>query len=157
MECVSGFFFSLFGRGVAQSWEEPVLERRGALNSAHDVAEEVIRRWQSCRRGAVQSKERAHGPSWAISFAKNSEWGTTACLASSRLATSAESHLFTRSAAAVHFKTTYECPKEEEPMLCFLDCVLKFIAGGCIVEDHDIRNPRSRRFYQFFNFELLAE
>ena len=151
MECVSGFFFSLLGRGVAQSWEELAVELRGALNSAHEVGGEVIRKWQISRR------ERAYVPSWAISFAKNSDWGNSAGLASLRLATSAANHLFSRSSAADHFKTTYECPKEEEPSICFLDCVLKFSADGCIAEDNDIRNPMSCRFYRFFNFELLAE
>ena len=42
------------------------------------------------------------------------------------------------------FKTTYECPKGEEPRLRFLDCVLKFSAGGCIVEDHDIYGTQGR-------------
>ena len=157
MECVSGFYFSLFGRDVAQSWDDLAVELRWALNSAHDVGGEVIRRWKSCRRDAVQAKEREYGPSWAISFAKNLDWGAIAGLAASMLATSAENHLFSRSDAAAHFKTTYERQKEEEPMLCFLDCVLKFSAGGCIVEGNDIRNPRSCRFYQFPNFELLAE
>ena len=36
-------------------------------------------------------------------------------------------------------------------------CVLKCSAYGRIAEDNDIRSPMSRRCYQFFNFDLLAE
>ena len=55
---VSGFLFSLFGRDVAQSWEELARELRRAPNTAHDVGAEDTRQWKNNRRDAVQAQAR---------------------------------------------------------------------------------------------------
>ena len=155
MECVSGFFFSICGGEVGQTWEALRAELlRGRRRSVADGSN-VLEDWKAKRAGAIMAKESTYGPSWTVSFAKNSDWATVAGLSASRMAISSENHLFSRPAAAAHFKHTYECAKDEEPRLCFTDCVLMFGPHGYIVEDTEARTPRSCRFYQFFNFDLI--
>ena len=52
MECVSGYFFSLFWADIAQSWGEIEVDLRRALHSAAGICEDFAQIWQNHRREA---------------------------------------------------------------------------------------------------------
>ena len=155
LDCVAGFFFTLEGKGVERTWPSVEDELRGAIRHSDGDYDDLIGKWLHARRTCVEKKERQYGVAWSMNFTKTADWATQVGMSASKSSVAAEVHLFSRPATALHFKRTYECPKIEEPRMCFLDCVLKFNEDGSIVEDKERKAPRNCRFYQFFDFPLL--
>ena len=148
-------FFPICGREVGQSWEAVSEELvRGRIMSVSDGSN-VLEAWKAKREGSIRSKDCTYWSSRSVSFAKNADWATADGLSASRMANFSENHLFSRPAADAHLNNTYECAKEEEPRLCFSDCVLMFGPDGYLVEDTDTRTPTPCRFYHFCNFDII--
>ena len=157
IDCASGFFFSMQGKGVPRDWPHIELFMKEQVSEYSHNAQELLEMWDYTRRVSVQNKERVYGVHSSVKFSTNAEWPLQTGVAVSKVCVSAELHLFTRPSTSVHIKRTYESPKIEEPRLCFLDCVLKFNDRGTLVPDIETVSPRKCRFYQFFDFCLLLE
>ena len=106
---------------------------------------------------SVRNKERAYGVNTSMKFCKDAEWPIQTGMAVSIVCVSAELRLFARPSTSAQLKRTYEAPKIEYPVLCFLDCVLKFDERCILVHDEETRPPGKCRFYQFFDCRLLGD
>ena len=143
--------------GIRRTWSDVEVFLQGQVRQFRNDGESLLNLWERTRRMAVQDKERKFGVHTSIIFCKDAERAIQTGMAVSRVCVSAELHLFTRPPTSEQLKRTYESPKIEEPMLCLLDCVLKFDEGGKLVPDEETRSPRKCRFYQFFDFRLLGD